>query len=147
MNRSRLVVMVGLPGSGKSTHARELVRAGDGRTKRVNRDLLRKMLDLGRFTSENEKYVFSLEKQITMDLLMKGHDVVVDDTNLDPDLQETWREIARATGAGFRIIDFTDVPLKVCMRRNRKRKGDARVPDEAIMRMHNKWLAVDVAAS
>ena len=47
--------MRGLPGSGKSTYCKELQAKNPGKYKRVNRDLLREMLDCGVWSKENEK--------------------------------------------------------------------------------------------
>ena len=53
----KLYVCRGLPASGKSTKAIEMVETAKGKLKRVNRDLIREMLDNGRHSDANEKIV------------------------------------------------------------------------------------------
>ena len=49
---SKLLILKGLPASGKSTYAKELVSKG---WKRVNKDDLRSMIDGGKWSKKNEE--------------------------------------------------------------------------------------------
>lgn len=49
---AKLTIMRGLPASGKSTKAKELLSVGN--TVRINKDLLRTMLHFDTFTGRNE---------------------------------------------------------------------------------------------
>ena len=75
----KLVMLRGLPGSGKSTIAKNEY-CNDKNFKRVNKDDLRKVL--GNYTIKDEKVVKSTETYLAEELLKRGKSVVVDDTNL-----------------------------------------------------------------
>src|SRR5256714_6465123 len=88
VQRGRPVVhlMRGLPASGKSTRARELLAAADGRMRRVSLDDLRRMLDdndgskrLGR---AHEETVLAVQDAAVLAAIESGFDVVVDNTHL-----------------------------------------------------------------
>ena len=52
-----VMILIGLPGAGKSTFAKELLRNEPRRWKRVNRDDLRALLDGENFIKENEEFI------------------------------------------------------------------------------------------
>ncbi len=88
---AKLVMLRGLPASGKSTIAKEMV-AGGGNFVRVNRDLLREMLHCSRWSGRNEDTTVQVEKTIAGNALVTGHNVVVDDCNLNPKNKDMWSE-------------------------------------------------------
>jgi len=51
----KVLILKGLPASGKSTYAKELVAKGNW--KRINKDDLRAMLDCSKWSKANEKFV------------------------------------------------------------------------------------------
>jgi len=130
---SKLLVLVGLPASGKSTFARELVAKG---WKRVNKDDLRSMIDDSKWSRDNEKKIIAYEDALVIMSLNKGWDVVVDDTNFGH--QERWKHIAGTHNAEFEV-KFFDVPLMECIERDSKR-GDKSVGSKVIMRMYEQYL-------
>lgn len=133
MTKNRLLVLKGLPASGKSTYARELVAKG---WKRVNKDDLRAMIDCGKWSRENEKQVLATERNIVEGYLRSGYNVVVDDTNFSH--EEMWRQIASQHNADF-TVEFFDIPVDECIKRDAKR-GDKSVGAEVILRMYNQYL-------
>lgn len=93
-------MLSGLPASGKSTVAEELVRTM-GNAVRVNRDLLRTMLHFDKWTGRNEGITIDAEKAIARDALTRGLNVIVDDTNLSDRHRVMWRTIAEECNATF----------------------------------------------
>ena len=72
----------GLPGSGKSTWAKEMVSKNPNSYKRVNKDDLRAMLDNGKHSEDAEKFILNVRDSIILLALENGKHVIVDDTNL-----------------------------------------------------------------
>src|SRR3990167_8160090 len=96
-----LYIMRGLPGSGKTTRAKEIIAQRDPRRliKRVNRDELRLMLDNGKHSRQREAFVKQTESHIICESLNAGIDIIVDDTNLAPSTRAWLTEMANDTGA------------------------------------------------
>jgi len=134
INRPFILMLQGLPASGKTTLAKKMV---DGGAVRVNKDDLRAMLHNGRYSKENEKEVLALRDQIVVDALSQGKPVVVDDTNFAPKHEERLRDLAAQWEVPF-VKHFVDTPLDVCIARNNQRE-DA-VPTQVIRGMFNRYV-------
>ena len=135
MNK-KLVALRGLPASGKSTFAKQLVeRFG---YKRFNKDDLREMLDNSFYSRKNEAYVTDMMFLMISMALRKGMDVVVDNTNLHPFQINKCRELAERHEAEMIIQDF-DIPLEVCVERDLQR-SKGRVGKEVIQKMYDKFF-------
>lgn len=91
---AKLKLLQGLPASGKSTRAKEIV--GQGNWIRVNRDLLRTMLHFDKWTGKNEAITVEAEKSLVLAMLWKGKNVVVDDCNLGQRNIEMWKSVVDA---------------------------------------------------
>lgn len=112
-----MIIMVGLPASGKSTLAQGRILA-DGNTVRVNKDLLRKMLHFGKWTGYNESVTKAMSRCIVKQCLISGINVIVDDTNLNEGTMQSWKDLAREIDAKVEIMDLTDVPVDECITRD-----------------------------
>lgn len=139
---NNIYVTIGLPASGKSTWAKQLVeqrnKNGGKSIKRVNKDDLRAMLDVSHWSKSNERFVLKVRDEIITQALREGSDVIVDDTNLATKHLDTIREIARKNHAHVEIVSFTDVPLEECIARDKKRPNY--VGEEVIRRMYRDYL-------
>lgn len=116
-------MMRGLPGSGKSTKAKEIILENPD-TVRINRDLIREMLHFSQWSPSREGTVVELEKMIaSYHLVEEGKSVIIDDTNLTPKHEEMWRgfadELQRKglTDLEFEIIDIDTDPY-TCVERD-----------------------------
>ena len=135
---TRLLITRGLPASGKTTFARKL----QPDVVRVNRDDLRRMLHGRRlFTQRAEAQVTQAQRAAVEALLRARGSVIVDDTNLRAKTVREWAELAARFDASFEVHDFTDVPLDECVRRDADRPEEERVGEDAIRRMHDRYLA------
>lgn len=132
--RPKLLMLKGLPASGKSTYAKELETQG---WSRVNKDDIRKEF-FPDWTHKDEKEVLYMEDAEIIAELREGNNVVVDDTNFAPKHQPRLEKIAKDEGADFEVL-FIDTPLEVCIKRNRKRPNS--VPMEAILTMYRRYIA------
>lgn len=129
---------VGLPASGKTTWARELVRLKP-RTVRANRDDIRQQLHEGRFSGGNEKIVTKVQDAVIRAGIADGRDVVVDDTNLNPKTRARLAHLAEECGASLvSNCDFVDVPLRDCIERDLRRERP--VGEHVIRRMWEQYL-------
>ena len=130
---TKLLMLKGLPASGKSTHAKELVKKG---WKRVNKDELRLMIDGGQWSKINEKKIVHIERLMVAEFLDTGFNVVVDDTNFAH--EDAWKLLAETHGAEFEVM-FFDVGLMECIERDAKR-GDKSVGSKVIFGMYDRYL-------
>jgi predicted kinase len=78
----KVLILKGIPASGKSTYAKKLVKENPELWKRTNKDDLRAMLDMGFWSEKNEKFVLATRDYIILNALDQGYNVVVDDTNI-----------------------------------------------------------------
>jgi len=136
-----LYIMRGLPGSGKTTKAKEIMAnyyPKHASIKRVNRDELRLMLDDGEYSKQREAFVKQTESYIICESLNAGIDIIVDDTNLVPSTM-TWLErIARDIEAKVEVIDLTNVPVEICIQRDLERPNS--VGSKVIWRMYHQFI-------
>lgn len=79
-----ILLLRGLPASGKSTYAKKLIADNPGMYKRINRDDMRQMLDNYQLNKSNEKFVRKMRDWLILEALRDGKHVIVDDTNLSP---------------------------------------------------------------
>lgn len=133
---TKMVMEKGIPGSGKSTHARQLVSGGDW--SRVNKDDLRLMLHPGKvWKATDEKFVQKAEIEMVRALLGSHRNVVVDDTNLRDKDKERWKGVANEAGVKFEVV-FHDTLLDECIARVKARNAESRqapVPIHRIIEM------------
>lgn len=128
---SKLVMMRGLPASGKSTRAKEIVDGG-GNFIRVNRDLLREMLHFSKWSGKNEGITETAERALVRGFLRGGANLVVDDCNLGDKHLQMWKGVAEEEGAKFEMVEM-DTPPQECVVRDASR--EKKVGRDVIMRM------------
>lgn len=142
----KLIITRGLPASGKSTRARAWVAEDPIRRARINRDDLRAQLHDSAHIKQSddsagtERSILAVRDAAITALLKRGIDVVCDDTNLPTRTARDLRRLAVLCGAEFEVWDLTDVPYEECLRRNALREGRARVPDEALLGMYQRFV-------
>ncbi len=142
----------GLPGSGKSTWAKEFIKDKKDWV-RVNNDDLQTMLFGVSFAKGRGDYMDKIRRRLVDIFMGDGMNIIIDNTNLHPKQEQYYRELVDLQndsvangGAGsayeFSIKDFTDVPLAECLKRNRARTEP--IPDKAIYDMYNSYLKKEV---
>lgn len=133
----KVIITKGLPGSGKSTWAKQYVDQFPNAVKRINKDDLRAMLDNSGHSKDMEKFVLEVRDSIILLALKNGKHVIVDDTNLAPKHEAHIRELVKGL-AEVEIKDFTHVPIDVCIQRDLERQKS--VGEKVIRSMYNQFL-------
>ena len=136
----KIIMLKGLPASGKSTWARERQKEG-GNFLVISKDEIRKMF--GGYKPSREKEVLRIRnKLIEMGIQMRRN-VIVDDTNLNPKHERHIAKMARELGAKFEVNDeFLKVSPDECIKRDLHR-GEKAVGSEVIWDMYYRWIAPD----
>ncbi|GAA1812629.1 phosphatase domain-containing protein [Nesterenkonia flava] len=136
-----LTVLRGLPGSGKSTSARQRVAEDPTSRVIVSRDGFRTMLrgDGTRPHGVHEDEVTAMSHHAVRTLLGADKHVYVDDTNLPHRRVREWFGLAEQCAATWDVCDFTNLNLDTVLRQNAQREHA--VPEDVIRRMHQKFVA------
>lgn len=125
-----LRIMMGLPASGKSTYCSDLMDHG---YVIVNPDKIRLALHGQAFQKLAEGFVWATAELMVRTLLMQGHSVVVDATNMHKQARSRWRSIAGEFGLKL-YIDWHKASVETCKARDAAR-ASGRVGPEVIDRM------------
>ena len=116
--RTEVVILIGLPASGKSSFYRERFATTHVH---VSKDLM----------PNNVQRPERRQARLLADALAAGHSVVIDNINARASSRAPIIALARAYGAEVAGY-FFETDAAGALRRNRRREGKARVPDVAI---------------
>jgi predicted kinase len=119
--QKEIVILTGIPGSGKSTFAK---------TEFPN--YLRINLDTIRSRRKEEK--------LLGEALEAGRSVVIDNTNITIASRKKYIDLAKKHGVRVRSI-YLDCPLDLARSRNAKRLGKEKVPD-FVLKIYMKKLVI-----
>ena len=132
----RIVVLVGLPGSGKSTYLERKNAVG------LSSDAIRCLLADDVTDQTIHDRVFQTLRYLLRQRLALGRPVTyIDATNLTPQERAPYVGIGRSYGCEVEAVLF-DVPLEVCLERNARRCRV--VPDDAMAKMAGKLVTPSV---
>lgn len=134
----KLLMLKGLPASGKSTYAKELVAKGDWI--RVNKDDLRHLLHGGKWSRSNEKEVIIARDALVVQFMEEGKkNVVVDDTNYHSSHEQRLSQLAEEHGYVFEMDEIV-CDVEECIKRDLKR-GDRAVGEQVIRKMWREYVS------
>ncbi len=135
---SKIIVCRGLPGSGKSTWAREFCQKNTDYV-RVCRDDLRSMRG-AYWLPKDEDMITQMEDACIEAAINNGKNVVLDATNLSMGhIAARMIQFAHIRpDFSSEVKDFTDVPFWTCIERDAKRPEP--VGYKVIRDMYDKWL-------
>ena len=139
-----LVITVGLPGSGKSTAARQWAAADPDHRIVIARDAMRRMIGCMPVGSSAQEAAIQTMMRASVEALLRGGwDVLVDSTNLQAGLVRGWRDLAASRATRMEIMDLTHVGPEECIVRNAARvaAGGRDVEPAVIWEMWHQWMA------
>ena len=145
MKKQKIILTRGLPASGKSTWSLDYVKNSNGRAKRVNKDLLREMIDGGIWSKTNECGILAARDALVNTFIGMNIDtVIVDDTNFEEKHFDAMTNIADQfktfadRDISVEYKDFLDVSLDECIERDSKRTKP--VGQKVIRDMHRRYI-------
>lgn len=141
--KQKLFVLIGIPGSGKTTLASEMIESIGDNVVHISRDNVRDEVGDKVYNRKSEQRVFKEYIRRIASSLKMGYDVIADSTNLTEEKRYIYfalkEALEKAQLADVDVIGiFVSTPLSVCLERNSERHGDAKVPDIVIESMHSK---------
>lgn len=137
--KKRLYLMMGVPGSGKSTYVKSMLKYGDIY---VSRDEIRYSLltdEDDYFAKENEvirTFIENIDKSLVMEEYCG--DVYADATHLSP--KSRAQVLNQLKNKDKVSVIYLDIPLNIILERNAQRKGRALVPENVVRRMYNSII-------
>jgi len=135
-----LIILVGLPASGKTTFANILKKKLNlyfqSEVKIIDPDLLRDTTSLKIFDFQNEPHIREETLEKVRKYLKKGLIVISDDLNYYTSMRHDLKSIADDLGTNFYIIHIS-TSLELCLKRNEKRGKP--IPNKVIQKIHNKF--------
>jgi len=138
MNRPSLIILCGIPGSGKTTYAKKYISEYPKTPVHLSSDKIREELYGDETIQSNPSEVFALMQKRAIEALNDGHDVLYDATNV------TRKDRAGIIGAcpKFAKIECHIIwaPIETCIERDASR--DRTVGKEVIDRMLKRFQAV-----
>jgi predicted kinase len=145
---NKVLILKGLPASGKSTFAKQLVEK-DGNWIRANKDEIRSLLYAGaKWTGRKEKLVEKIRDEIIRAGAVAGKNVVVDDTNLNPRHEAHIRQLVNNIyldyGGTFPTVEVMFFPIDPEEAVKRDLSRPRSVGADVIWDMWNRWLRPSV---
>ena len=113
-----LVLLVGIPASGKSTLARQLI--AQTAFVHLNTDSIREELTGDEGCQDYEDQVWATFQARFDNALATGGSILVDNMNITRDKRRTMTIPAEKLGYKVKLV-FLDVPLHICIERNKQR--------------------------
>ena len=143
MTQPSILLLSGLPASGKTTYALNWLAEEPDQRVRVNYDELRVQLygERWRFNRKEEDTMQAVAVMIASETLLAHKAVIIDNTNLTPKTRSKWKTVADKHGVLYEEHEI-DTSVEECVRRDRFREGKASVGRAVIERMalFNGWI-------
>lgn len=138
-----LLLLRGAPGCGKSTW----IDNNNLRSYALSADEIRLMCQSSQMTvggseeisCSNDKTVWNILFNILDTRMKHGEFTVIDATNSKTSEMNRYKQMCELYRYRMFCVDFTDLPIEECKRRNAGREPLKRVPEEAIDKMYSRF--------
>jgi len=129
----RMVIMMGIPRSGKSTVVRDILLSNGPPYQVVCADDIR--LSMGhQYDIRTEPLVRAVSETMVRAFMVRGLPVIIDSTNVKSSLLDSWTNMADEFGYA-KYIKIVNTSEEECIRRN---VGKGSVPADVIIKMSTK---------
>lgn len=128
---NKFIMMIGIPGSGKSTYAEKVAQIEDAVV--ISSDKLREEMFGDVWEMRKNQLLFSKMYQYAFKYLSEGKSVIIDATNIN---SRQRKYVLTKFKPYFKECYFVRTPLRKALSQNRNRSRN--VPNYAILRMYNK---------
>ena len=136
-NSQQIVLTIGLPASGKSTWAKEIIKQNSN-VKEINRDELRmELFNSLELDKEQEKCVSMIQDERANFALKQGQSIIISDMNLNILTREKWKQLSQQHKVILSYKSFLDVSLEECITRDSKRIKQ--VGEEVLKEIYNHY--------
>lgn len=139
-NNNYLLILAGLPASGKSTFAylfkKKMEQQRTLKVKIIDPDIIRKRLFPDDFDYQNEKFIRNRNLIEVKSALQENFIVISDDMNYYTSMRHDLKKIAEKLKKDFIIIHIS-TPLEICMQWNEKR--GLPIPNSVISTIYSKF--------
>ena len=143
MEKKKLIICRGIPGSGKSTWAHAWVAESPETRVRLNNDDIRRMFG-PYWVPKRENLVHTIKYHSALNIMAMGYDIVVDNMNLNPKEIEFWNDVVKGFNNiqdGYEYViefkDFFNISLDECLRRDATRENP--VGEKAIREIWKRY--------
>ena len=128
---AKIIMLIGIPGSGKTTYSKELIKEYDAKV--ISTDKVRQT-----FVGIEEKDVFPTVYKLCIEELKEGRNVILDATHITPKVRKRSFDALDEYGVPYeRVAVYIETSVEECARRVEKRNQN---PNEL-------FLPVDVVFS
>ena len=132
----KVILTVGIPGSGKSTWAKAEIAKDPSNWVRVNNDDLRAMMNGSVWSADYEKMITDTRNYLIRDALKRGKNVIIDNLNIN---RRHFDDVCKIAKSLYKVIQVFEkeffVDLEEAIARDSKRDGKASVGADVI----KKW--------
>jgi len=134
----KVILSRGLPASGKTTWAKEMLAKNPNSYKRINNDDLRKMFDNSIHSKDMEKFIKKAVDSLVLLALEEGKHVILDNTHLSDKSVNRIKELVKGKAEVIIEDKFLKVPLETCIKNDLKRLDS--VGKDVIVRMYEQHI-------
>ena len=132
---SKLIILKGIPASGKSTWAKQWVEEDPKTRVIVNRDSIRRGLGVY-WVQSREGLISDLEYEMVKIAMSWGYDICLDSTNLNAKYFNKWIELSKEENYEIEYKQF-DISLEEALERDKNREFP--VGEKVINQFYNKY--------